>query len=244
MEDPTFAAKVRIRSYPVQKYLELIFAYLGEGEPPEPPRWPALEQEGVLEVDVITRACNWVNNLENDPGHGAFTHRNPRLPKGVFYCPEVSVQETEFGIMQCSRYPNGEVRIADTGFPNTAYHKSPPNDPDYGWRTTFLYRVPIDDDRFMQLRVDITPATGEAARRYREGRRSWAAKGGREFAPEVSQAVLEGKLRLDDLERERPAINITRVQDDVTMVGQGVIRDRQQERLGRSDAYVVLLRQI
>src|SRR5687767_7172929 len=33
-EEEGFASKVRIRSYPVKEYLGLIFAYLGEGEPP------------------------------------------------------------------------------------------------------------------------------------------------------------------------------------------------------------------
>src|SRR3954451_8659959 len=43
-EDPSFPPKVKIRSYPVQEYLGLIFAYLGEGEPPALPRFPALEE--------------------------------------------------------------------------------------------------------------------------------------------------------------------------------------------------------
>src|SRR5215831_4552107 len=32
-EDPSFPPKVKLRSYPVEEYLGLIFAYLGEGEP-------------------------------------------------------------------------------------------------------------------------------------------------------------------------------------------------------------------
>src|ERR671926_500887 len=33
-EDPSFPPKVQIASYPTQEYLGIIFAYLGEGEPP------------------------------------------------------------------------------------------------------------------------------------------------------------------------------------------------------------------
>lgn len=246
LEDPSFAAKIRIAGYPVEEYLGLIFVYLGEGDPPPLPRYPAMEGEGVLEVDVITRASNWANQIENDTGHGVFTHRPASFPKGVFYLPvePVAVRETEFAVENASKYPDGEVRIAYNWMPNVQHMKAPPNDPEFGWRTTVLWWVPINDEQYMQLRVDLTPATGDAARRYREGRQAWRAKGGKEFAPEISQAVLEGKFRLDDLERERPDINITRIQDDVTLVGQGVIRDRTQEYLGRSDAQVVLWRQI
>src|SRR5215208_3001398 len=37
-EDQAFAPKVRIAGYPVREYIGLIFAYLGEGEPPPLPR--------------------------------------------------------------------------------------------------------------------------------------------------------------------------------------------------------------
>ena len=55
-EDSSFAAKVSIRSYPTQECLGLIFAYLGEGEPPPLPHYPEFEGEGILEAEkpVVT----------------------------------------------------------------------------------------------------------------------------------------------------------------------------------------------
>src|SRR5438874_261224 len=41
-EDPRFAAKVCLRSYPTREYAGLIFAYLGEGEPPPFQPYPNL----------------------------------------------------------------------------------------------------------------------------------------------------------------------------------------------------------
>src|SRR5581483_409 len=38
-EPEPFCSRIRIRSYPVQEYLGLIFAYLGEGEAPAMPRF-------------------------------------------------------------------------------------------------------------------------------------------------------------------------------------------------------------
>src|SRR5438067_6207086 len=44
-EDAGFASKVKIGSYPCEEYLGLIFAYLGEGQPPPLRRFPQLECE-------------------------------------------------------------------------------------------------------------------------------------------------------------------------------------------------------
>src|SRR5438067_6714981 len=44
-EDAGFASKVTIKSYPIEEYLGLIWAYLGEGEPPPLRRFPQLECE-------------------------------------------------------------------------------------------------------------------------------------------------------------------------------------------------------
>ena len=46
------------------------------------------------------------------------------------------------------------------------------------------------------------------------------------------------------MERTRTDVNLTHMQDDVTQIGQGIIRDRTQEHLGRSDGHVVLLRKL
>src|SRR5437879_2579298 len=44
-EDASFPAKVRIRAYPTEEYLDLIWAYLGEGEAPPLRRFPQLEAQ-------------------------------------------------------------------------------------------------------------------------------------------------------------------------------------------------------
>src|SRR5262249_42517992 len=49
-EDEAFAAKVRIASWPVREYLGAIFAYLGEGAPPQLPTIPSFERDGVIEI--------------------------------------------------------------------------------------------------------------------------------------------------------------------------------------------------
>ena len=75
-EPQPFCDRIKIKSYPVREYLGLIFAYLGEGEPPALPRYPLLEQEGVLDNRVQMLACNYFNRLDNsmDPVHVALVH--------------------------------------------------------------------------------------------------------------------------------------------------------------------------
>src|SRR4029078_10784938 len=98
-EDPAFAQRVSIRSYPTREYLGLIFAYLGEGEAPEFPRYSDLEQEGVRETSSYRRDCNYFNNLENqcDPVHVAFAHRTSSFTEGgLIGVPQVSAEETDW----------------------------------------------------------------------------------------------------------------------------------------------------
>ncbi|MPZ14890.1 MAG: Rieske 2Fe-2S domain-containing protein [Chloroflexi bacterium] len=47
-EPQPFCARIRIRSYPVQEYLGLVFAYLGEGDPSELPRYREFEGDDVV----------------------------------------------------------------------------------------------------------------------------------------------------------------------------------------------------
>ena len=50
-EPEPFCEKVRIRSYPTEEYLGLIFVYMGEGEAPPMPRFSQFnEANGMLEV--------------------------------------------------------------------------------------------------------------------------------------------------------------------------------------------------
>jgi 5,5'-dehydrodivanillate O-demethylase len=59
VENPGFAAKVSIPSYPVQEYLGLVFAYLGEGEPPPMQRYPEFESGCVVDAVMMDVPYNF-----------------------------------------------------------------------------------------------------------------------------------------------------------------------------------------
>src|SRR5262249_13755529 len=73
-EPALFCERISVRSYPAQEYLGLVFAYLGEGEPPLLPRYPAFERQGILLHHTYIRQCNFFNNVDNDPIHVYFAH--------------------------------------------------------------------------------------------------------------------------------------------------------------------------
>src|SRR5437016_2283499 len=76
-EEPGFARKVRIGSYPTREHLGLVFAYFGEGAPPPFPPYPAPQAEGFIENQTQFVPCNCLQCFENsmDEVHVAFVHR-------------------------------------------------------------------------------------------------------------------------------------------------------------------------
>src|SRR3954447_9107820 len=107
-EDPAFVQRVRIRSYPTQEYLGLIFAYLGEGEPPPIKRFPDFENDPRLMVGPTQPwPCNYFNRIDNalDPLHVAFTHQEALSRAGRTNHlgwrksgTAISAEETEYGL--------------------------------------------------------------------------------------------------------------------------------------------------
>jgi 5,5'-dehydrodivanillate O-demethylase len=234
LEKPSFAERIRIRSCPVQEYLGLIFAYFGEGDPPPLPRYPRMEREGLLEWAYTPRACNYFNELENDPEHVPFTHRDPKLPRGIFrMADDVRVEESAWGIAQHRTYP-GATLIVQHGMPNirsTAHGRG---------AEIFRFKVPVDDEHLVSLEVELFPMSAEEAAQRRANRH---VGNDNEARAELAQEILAGRRRLLDVDSDPPpSISLFNLQDDVTQVGQGVVRDRAHEHLGKSDAYVVLLR--
>ena len=238
-EPESFAQKVRIRSYPTEEYLGLIFAYLGEGEPPPFPQYPDFEREDAVHLveTYHARPCNFFNVLEKnvDPVHADFVHGN----KGVGI-PRVSVEESDWGIAVRAQRPSGEVRVNQIGMPNLMHNLKPRrNDEETGWRDDMSWRVPIDDTHHSSFNVKLVHRS--AAEGLTMDNAAFYEKRAREAA--LGEAILAGTLTHAELKEER-GIAITAAQDHVFQVGQGAIPDRTQDRLGGADGGVILLRRI
>jgi 5,5'-dehydrodivanillate O-demethylase len=238
-----FSASVQVRSYPTQEYLGLIFAYLGDGEPPPFPRYRDLEDEGVLDSRQYIRDCNYFNNIENqvDPVHVAFAHRTSAFTEGgLIGVPLVSAQETDWGIALSAEREGVGVRVTQAGMPNILHIKSSPAEPGAGWSDLFAWRVPLDDVSHRSFNIHLHRLSGEAAEKYRARQ---ARRGAATHRPirELGAAIRRGEMHIEEV-KDHPGI--VGIQDEVAQIGQGAVADRDSEWLGRSDVGIVLIRKI
>jgi 5,5'-dehydrodivanillate O-demethylase len=232
-ERKSFAEAIRIPSYPTKEYLGLIFAYLGEGDPAPFPRYSDFEGVNIW-VESYVRPCNFFNNLENEPFHIPFTHRESQQHlKRPIEIPEVFPEESEWGVLTKSTYPSGRVHISHHGIPNILCFKE-------GDRNHLAWRVPIDDNHHASFQVDVQHVLeGERGRLYKERHEARTGKRGAAL-DEMAKAVLRGEIRIPDIEDKS---NIHWIQDYVIQVGQSTIEER-RECLGDTDEIIILQRKI
>jgi phthalate 4,5-dioxygenase oxygenase subunit len=262
-----FAEKIRIPSYPCTERNGIIFAYLGEGDPPPLPHYDCLQAP-----DEYTFAfkglweCNWLQGVEGgiDPSHVSFLHRfvgedprdvygqqfsevvegtGTRLSKlvGDSFRPDIEVEETAYGLRVLAlRRLTGElrhVRITNLVFPNAFVVP-------FGNSKVFCqWHVPIDDEHHYWYMIFY------------------------DFAgPTDKETLLAQRLREVSLPDYRPLRNRSNhwgfdpaEQRDLTYTGMGLdinvhdqwavesmgrIQDRSTERLGVSDRAVTANRRM
>ncbi len=241
-EPKSFAAKVRIASYPVEEYFGFIWVYLGEAPAPELPRWPELEEFGRFHI-IELRKWNYFHDLENtvDDVHQFWVHKTGvyQDDEMVSEIPGITAESADFGLTQTSRFTSGFVRRLALLMPNTLYFTSGAGVlRDY---KSFLWNVPVDDEShmmfFLFIAVHLPPEVGhEVAAGMQEARKYLA-----QLRPveEIVDAVLSGRERWEDIE-DRP--DQVLIEDGIVLRGQGVLPDRSLNTLGGSDAAIILLR--
>jgi 5,5'-dehydrodivanillate O-demethylase oxygenase subunit len=237
-EKANFAAKVKARAYPTKEYLGLIFAYLGEGEAPDFPRFPEMEEaEGVPVAQRHPVPCNYFQRIENDldETHVHFVHRVSTDAYGLNELPEIDVTETDYGILRVGARSGGganATRTAHWMMPNVHFLDLPPSPDHPHWTVYLAFRVPIDDENMQTLSVALRPASGNQGPR-------------KKLEPdplEVTADILAGKIRIQDIDPNYPGLFV--VQDNVALAGQGRIVDRSRDWLGQSDKGIILLRKL
>ena len=247
-EDAAFATKVKVASYPTREHLGLIFAYLGEGQPPAFPHIPAFAGEGRVEASVEYFSCNFFQCWENsfDEYHVHFTHRtggmHPRYPQ----MPHMTYTETEYGILRRSETADGKVRLSPFLMPNVLRTIVPSPNAMQGHgpteRDSYLMKVPVDDNShvfFIAQQVRIRP--GEEAAYEEKYQRYLELRAKARPPHELGLEILAGRLTLTDVV-DHPYLAV--IEDVVAQGGQGTTADRSQERLGRSDTGIIAMRKI
>lgn len=243
-EPNSFANRIKIRDYPVEEYFGLIWVYIGDSSPPALPRWPELEPYARFHV-IDVRKWNYFHDLENtvDDVHQLWVHKESVYQDAGNQgeVPRVSAEETDFGLIQTTRFKNGFVRKLALLMPNTLYFSSGAGML-RGYRS-FLWNVPIDDTShkmfFTFIAAHLAPEVGaqvvegvKAARKYLSELPA---------VEEMVDAALSGKMRWEEIE-ERP--DLVLIEDGIILRGQGIIPDRSKNHLGASDAAIALLRRL
>jgi 5,5'-dehydrodivanillate O-demethylase len=254
-EEKSVAERVRLRSYPVEEYLGLIFAYIGAGDPPPMPRYTECEGPGIL--DTLSKGvwpCNYFSQLDNagDPIHIPYTHREARRRVGI-ETPVRSIhpEETDYGIKYTTSTVRAEKIVRHFFMPNIVQlitnlrHDGILLDdsPSGGAiMPRLVWQVPVDDQSFIAFVVTYIPLTGEKADKVRELRRQMHKDDG-PSPQELGSAILAGKLRIKDVEVS-DIYKLIQIEDYVAQVGQGATPDHAKDRLCRNDIAIVLLRKI
>jgi 5,5'-dehydrodivanillate O-demethylase oxygenase subunit len=238
-EPKPFCERVKkLASYPTHEAHGLIFAYMGEGEAPPFRPVPGLEEgakEGwTLSASAEMIPCNYFQSAENimDDVHVNFAHRDHLVNTAArpFIPTKTWGEETPFGLTQYQER-GGHTDKIHFLMPNhcTLAHplRSARDDKPFWFKAIFWY-VPIDDESHYHFLIMV----------YHTKRRERP-----EATPihEEIEAILSGQKTWEDVAKHP---NIIRIQDGVSICGQGKIEDRSREQLGRSDAALVMLRRM
>lgn len=242
-EKKGFARKVCIDACPTQEYLGLVFAYFGEGEPPALPRFPELELDrGMLLATAHSVPCNYFQRIENDldETHIHFVHKVSVDAVDAFdHVPQIRVRESEYGIYREGHRPKDdgmEVRYGHYLMPNTLLVDLPPSPENDAWAIHLAWRVPVDDESMITFTAVRKRAPQPGAPRPQDSEKKWKS------SDYYVEEILTGRMRIQDIDPEYPRIFV--VQDNVALAGQGRMVEREKERLGQSDAGIILLRKL
>lgn len=250
-----FATRIKIRAYPTSEYLGLIWAYLGDGDAPPMRKYPDFDRQGVLTVGPPEHwPCNYFSRLENnlDMAHVAHVHRESTARAGTthqFEDPDPSFEETEFGIRITVRFPNKPVSYVNFLWPNVSNLRTanrvegPVKDGATLWSDRLNFRVPVDDENCVGFTVGLIHVFGEEADAYLARRD--ATRSATSVSPSaIAEAVLQGKMRVQDIDPDTSIFYMFWIEDYIAVVGQGALPQTHQQHLGRIDRGVSLLRNL
>ena len=235
--------RTKIGGWPVTEYLGLIFAYLGDGEPPPLPRFEAYHRDGFTQVRESRRSWSYFDQLENsvDEVHFNFVHRKSKFTDVGLNdeIPELSCEETDYGILRLGRR-SGRTRKSHILMPNCMY--SMVFEHFKGWAEHLSWRVPIDNQTHVSFMIECIHKEGAEADEFLKLRAQHREELKQlEPTDSVIARILRGELHVDDL-AWRPDIVV--IQDGVAMGGLEPGRNPDFDQLRTSDRQVAMLRRI
>ena len=253
-EDNPFCDKVKMPSYPVRDYAGLVFAYLGEGEPPPFRQYPDFDIPGVSVADPPEiLPCTYWNKLDNDHSHVPWVHRATAIRKGrddYLIIRKEGAKETPYGYLSTRSIKGEEVDFKDSAYffmPNARQFWAPTRAKGFEGRNIgeakMTWTVPINDGNFVAFDVTHTPLEGEEAERYAESRYT-QQEAEDETRWDMAEKILAGKMTPEDIPDEVSPYTRFSIEDYVIQGGQGQLAGRGKEYFGSTDVRVSLLRRM
>jgi 5,5'-dehydrodivanillate O-demethylase len=249
-EPRPFCERVNIRAHPVREDMGLIFAYLGESEPPPFRRALDFEEGGYLRfVGARLWPCSYFAQMENtlDFSHTTFLHGQFNYKKP----DEMVVEETEYGLKVSTPGLSGIKACYDTHYhqmPNIQEYMAAPKPGDATGFYARSWRVPCDDRSFHWFDIQVYPLREDEVAPFK-AKRAEQAKNRVPPAklPELAQAVVDGKHTLDELERDLKLAgsDLIQLQDLTVMISLNPMADRPHgDLLGQTDVAVSRMRRL
>ncbi len=232
-----FRLTIKHKAYPVQKFVGLLWAYMGPPPIPVIPKydvWARRDGFHSIAIQPILD-CNWLQPMENsvDGPHAYILHQEflrhhaDRTPDGTTRGFTEGIAEWRYdpipiGIMKTRVWKNGRAESHPLIFPNILRQ---------GNNTQI--RVPIDDEHTWHIRVAFSPS--EDGKIVDQTDEEIPVKYDEPYKEPAN--ALHPRTRFDML-REVAS------QDFMAWETQGPIADREHERLGTGDRGVVVFRQM
>jgi 5,5'-dehydrodivanillate O-demethylase len=273
-EDRPFCEKVSIRTYPTREYAGLIFAYLGEGEPPPFRTYPDLDVPGMLIADPVeVLPCGYWNRFDNDHGHRAWVHRATALRKNrpdILVIRHETVEEVGYGWRGSRKAAGknedaksslgvvkGERAKAEDTIRHAKYkHWVMPNVRLWFQRTrakgyegqdiweTKVVWTVPINDQKHQS-FDVTlTPLTGEAGHAYEQSRKRQQESEAETRWDLAEKILAGEMTVEDLSQDMGAYTSFTIEDYVTQVGQGPLKGRGEEQVAVSEERLIMLRKL
>jgi 5,5'-dehydrodivanillate O-demethylase len=207
----------------------LLFAYLGPLPAPVLPRWETYDyRNGFAQIVTAPFDCNWLQAAENsvDGTHFEWLHNNWAVilsgKTGPYGLKTVSLENEPlpYGFRNKNIRENGQVGASGRAN-QTRICLMPGTFVPIG--THFEYRVPVDDTHTLSLLWAWEPVPLEEQ-------------------PYVQSRIPHWEAMVTDPVTGRWINTHVVNQDTIAWIGQGVITDRENENLGRSDVGIIKFR--
>lgn len=226
--DSRFHEKIRIKAYNVREEYGLIWAFLGEGDPPVIPPVDAMARTDGYRVNTIgSWPCNYLQVADNtvDPVHVSVLHQDTDFDNEQFETiPTLKAEPTSLGMKTIAGRP-GYEREVEFLFPAGVRLALPIMDPGI---MMMFWITPVDDTRTQSFHSWFIPLSDDMPEDERR------------------KKIQRLEAFLYELDDSDPLFHATKinVQDKFAAASQGEISPREFEHLGTTDVGVILMRRL